>query len=214
MIDRPSYPKMFWRRLLSYHRNSKARRSLQHALRGEPSDLRLIIGASATTMNGWISTEYPIVDIADASNLFNWFRAGSVTAMLAEHVWEHLTAEQARIAANHAYKLLKPGGYIRIAVPDGNHPDQGYICDVMPGGSGPGAIDHKVLYNIETLTRLFEACGFQVKPLEWFDNDGIFHEQPWDVGDGMIIRSRRYDPRNIERPLSFTSLIIDAHKCA
>lgn len=44
----------------------------------------------------------------------------SIEALLAEHVWEHLTYEEGIIAAKHCYQFLKPGGYIRCAVPDKN----------------------------------------------------------------------------------------------
>jgi len=44
-------------------------------------------------------------------------------AILAEHVWEHLTKEEALIAALTCYRYIKNGGYLRVAVPDGPHPN-------------------------------------------------------------------------------------------
>ena len=67
-------------------------------------------------------------------------------AILAEHVWEHLDCFAAIVAAQNCFKYLKPGGYIRVAVPDGWHPDKDYIDYVKPGGWGAGSDDHHVLY--------------------------------------------------------------------
>ncbi len=46
--------------------------------------------------------------------------------------------------------------------------------------------------------------------LEYFDEAGNFHRSPWDASDGFVARSADYDPRNKEKPLSYTSLIVDA----
>jgi predicted SAM-dependent methyltransferase len=62
------------------------------------------------------------------------------------------------------------------------------------------------------LTRVFESAGFQVTLLEWWDEEGDFHSQPWDERDGFIYRSRRFDYRNQDGNLGFTSLIVDAVK--
>lgn len=173
---------------------------------------RIIIGSSATAMDGWISTEYPYVDITNGKRLGYWFGENSVTSILAEHVLEHLDEKSAKIAAENIKKILMPKGYIRIAVPDGYHPDPIYIDAVRPGGSGDGSDDHKVLYTIDSLTLILEQSGFLVKPLEWFDKNGVFHTNPWMPEDGMISRSSRFDARNINKPLSYTSLVLDAVK--
>ncbi len=46
--------------------------------------------------------------------------------MLAEHAWEHLTYEEGILAAINWYKYLKPGVYIRCAVPDINFRNDWY----------------------------------------------------------------------------------------
>jgi predicted SAM-dependent methyltransferase len=47
--------------------------------------------------------------------------------MLAEHVWEHLTEEEGLAAARACFKYLSPGGFLRVVVPDGLHPDPAYV---------------------------------------------------------------------------------------
>jgi predicted SAM-dependent methyltransferase len=174
-------------------------------------DLRIVIGASHTRFPGWISTEYPLFDITRRDSVTRFFEPHSVSSILAEHVWEHLTDEQAALATENCAFLLKPGGRLRIAVPDGMHPDRSYIDAVKPGGTGLGSDDHKILHTHATLAGLMKSAGFSVTLLEWFDHDG-FHFAEWKDEDGYISRSSKNDERNRVRPLSYTSLIADGFR--
>jgi predicted SAM-dependent methyltransferase len=174
--------------------------------------LRIIIGSASTSQKGWIATNMAQLNLLKLDTWRRYFKEGSISALLAEHVWEHLTESDAVIAAQNCYRFLARGGYLRVAVPDGFHPSKSYIESVKPGGSGPGADDHKIMYNYRTVERAFLAAGFEVRLLEWFDEQGEFHFNDWDVEAGMIVRSRRFDPRNHDGSLSYTSIILDALK--
>lgn len=115
-------------------------------------------------------------------------------------------------AARLCFKYLKPGGYLRVAVPDGYHTDPNYIAHVQPGGIGPGADDHKVLYTYKTFSETFASAGFHIELLEYFDEHGSFQANPWKTEDGTIYRSMKLDPRNQDRKPNYTSLILDARK--
>ena len=183
---------------------------LESSLMGNP--VRIIVGAGGTSYLGWISTEIHHLNLLKPEDWAKYFRPNSIKAILAEHVWEHLTAEEGTAAANFCYQYLSPGAHIRVAVPDGLHPDPYYIDLVRPGGIGPGADQHKMLYNYQTLGNMFEAAGFEIKLLEYFDQKGDFHFTDWDRSDGMIERSTRYDTRNWKNRQAYTSLIMDAKK--
>jgi predicted SAM-dependent methyltransferase len=163
-------------------------------------------------MSGWIATDVGQLNILVERDWDRYFRADSIEAILAEHVWEHLTKDEATTAAGLCFRYLKAGGWLRIAVPDGFHPDPAYLATVRPGGSGPGAKDHKVLYNIRSLTALLETSGFQTRALEYFDERGHFHAHDWKPEDGMVRRSARFDHRNRGGELRYTSIIVDAVK--
>jgi predicted SAM-dependent methyltransferase len=75
-----------------------------------------------------------------------------------------------------------------------------------------GSDDHKVLYTYQTLGALFASCGFTVNLIEYFDEQGQFHFRDWHPREGMIHRSSRYDERNRDGELHYTSLILDAKK--
>ncbi len=173
---------------------------------------RIVVGASGIYPPGWVPTDINTLNLLRLADWNAYFAEASIDAILAEHVWEHLSAAEGLIAALHCFRYLKPGGYLRVAVPDGLHPDQHYIAQVRPGGTGAGADDHQLLYTYRSATALFAHVGFQVRLLEYFDEAGNFHFHDWAPSAGMIRRSRRFDPRNAGGVLAYTSLILDAVK--
>ena len=174
--------------------------------------LNIVVGAGQTSYPGWQATNLDVLDITSSDDWSRYTNGRPVDRVLAEHVFEHLTAEQtARAFANIAAHLA-PGGHVRIAVPDGFHPDPDYIAYVRPGGVGAGAHDHKVLLDHVALADQLVAAGLQPRPLEWFDQSGCFRAMPWDQSEGPVLRSAGSDARNIARPFSYTSLIMDGVK--
>lgn len=163
-------------------------------------------------MRGWYATDEECLNVLERADWDRNCRSGSLRAILAEHVWEHLDPAEGLAAARYCHEFLEPGGYLRLAVPDGLHPDPAYLEHVRPGGTGPGAAGHRVLYSYRSLSTLLQQAGFRVEPLEYFDEAGRFHERPWRREAGLVRRSRRYDPRNADGRLRYTSLIIDAWK--
>jgi len=123
-----------------------------------------------------------------------------------------LTPEQAAGAARACFEFLRPGGYVRAAVPDGHHPDPAYRDAVRTAAGNDPAAEHKVLYTLQTFHDLFTAAGFEVRPLEHHDEGGRFHSVEWDPKEGMIWRSHRFDDGRRRRYEGFTSIIVDAVK--
>lgn len=180
------------------------------------SEQKVVIGSGGYNNNpGWLHTEEADLDIISADSWKNQFKEQSISALLAEHVWEHLTYEEGEKAAKLAFRYLKPGGHIRIAVPDGFFQNEEYQSMVQVGGPGPEdhpAFSHKIVYNYDSLRRLFVDAGFRVNLLEYFDEQGVFHHEPWHAEDGVIFRSLTIDPRNQGESPVFPSLILDAIK--
>ncbi len=179
----------------------------QCARSGKP--LKVIIGAGATRYEDWIATDIPAFHVLKHAHWALLFQPGSINRMLAEHVFEHLTVEELSQFLRLARLYLAQGGRIRLAVPDGNHPDAHYIEHVRPGGTGEGADDHKTLYTSEKIVKVFHECGYEYQLLEYFDASGEFHRQPWHANDGFISRSAAHDARNVDGKLLYTSLIVD-----
>jgi predicted SAM-dependent methyltransferase len=171
---------------------------------------KIVIGAWGRYDSGWIPTQRDFLDLLAPAHWARFFQPNSIDAMLAEHVWEHLTPEEGFAAARICFKYLKPGGYLRVAVPDGLHPDPAYIDLVKVNAPIPN--DHKVLYTYGTLRELFERAGFRVVLHEYFDETGTFHFNDWDETGGTIWRSKRSHPDNRRGKLNQTSVILDAVK--
>lgn len=177
--------------------------------------LRVILGAGTTNQNGWLATQEHELSLLQRADFARMFAPASVDAFLAEHVWEHLTADEGRLAAANCYAHLKPGGYLRCAVPDANFRNITYQQTVQVGGPGPAdhpAASHKIVYDYRTLQAVFEDAGFEVTLLEYCDERGDFHYSYWNPDDGRIGRSYRFDSRNGTDRLGMVSIIIDARK--
>jgi len=177
--------------------------------------MKVIIGAGKTKYDGWIGTQEEELNLLTEEDWGKLFIQESIDALLAEHVWEHLSYEDGIVAARNCYKYLKPGGYIRCAVPDRNFRNESYQNLVQIGGPGPAdhpAATHKIVYDYKTFKKVFESAGFEVTLLEYCFENGDFFYTYWNESDGRIGRSFRFDTRNSLEKLGMVSIIIDARK--
>jgi predicted SAM-dependent methyltransferase len=123
----------------------------------------IVIGAGLKDVPEYIPTQIEYLNLLHQPDWERFFRPDSIAAILAEHVWEHLTTEEGSAAAATCFKYLMHGGYLRVAVPDGLHPSPEYQDWIRIGGASPmqGANDHKAVYTYRTLSQLFEHSGFR-----------------------------------------------------
>lgn len=189
----------------------KIRRLLQKTS-GNGIPICLVVGAGRTGYEGWISTNIDSLNLLDSADWKSTVGDIRLDRVLAEHVWEHLSPDDGITALRNVADHLKPGGRVRIAVPDGHHPDADYIAHVKPGGIGPGADDHKILYTSEILESAMREAGLEPEVLEHWDAAGKFHAKEWDPADGKVVRSLKFDSRNAGGALKYTSLIVDGVK--
>ena len=177
--------------------------------------LWIILGAGEQHYPSWIATQKERLDLLRPKDWEASFSDRRIDALLCEHVWEHLTEAEGRAAAALCYKYLKPGGYIRCAVPDANFRNEWYQRYVQVGGPGPAnhpAADHKIVYDYRLFSNVFSGAGFAIDLLEYCDESGRFHYHQWSPDEGLIYRSLLYDDRNHGAELGFVSLILDATK--
>jgi predicted SAM-dependent methyltransferase len=177
--------------------------------------LRVILGAGEQRWAGWLATQRDDLDLLVPGSWAVFFGERRAAALLCEHVWEHLTEAEGRAAAALCFRYLRPGGYLRVAVPDANFRDADYQRTVQVGGPGPHdhpAADHRIVYDYRRFAALFAEAGFVVDLLEWCDESGRFHFRYWDPAEGLIYRSLRSDHRNRDGKLGFVSLMLDAYK--
>ena len=194
-------------------RYSTRKYTLQFAIKGG-APLKIIVGAAETNQRGWLATNEQWLDITKEDHWIHFFgHKQQISHIVAEHVFEHLTREEASVALDQMFKRLTDNGRVRIAVPDGYNPDKDYIRHVDICGIGDDAIDHKQLLNLDTLTALIGEAGFIIEHVEGFTKDGQLVQKPWNEADGFIRRSRQNDSHEKwQFPDAATSLIIDGIK--
>lgn len=192
--------------------------------------MRLIVGAKETSFPGWASTDLRSpgarLDVRRSEDWARNFPPDSIDTCVAEHVLEHMDEGDALAALCNIARHLKPGGHVRIAVPDAFNPDPVYQEHCRPGGTGQAWArllfyasdepEHKTHFNYKTLSALMQRAGLTPRLLEWHTEDGGFHRAPWSLEDGPV---RRYfdSPYNLNVYLPFhgfqnLSLIIDGVK--
>ncbi|MEZ2129480.1 MULTISPECIES: hypothetical protein [unclassified Sinorhizobium] len=152
--------------------------------------LRVAIGVASERQEGWRHLHQSELDATSEQNWHSLFQPDSVDNILAEHVWEHLTWTQAQQATSLCFRFLRPGGRLRLAVPDVFHASA-YIADVVSAtGSKAAEHNHLVDYNYQLMTKLMSGCGLQVELQDWWDERGIFHSNYSGKDEhGYIIRS-------------------------
>jgi predicted SAM-dependent methyltransferase len=177
--------------------------------------MKIILGAGGKTQEGWVSTDIDTLDISDDRDFEKFFGNEKAEAFLLEHVAEHLYTEELETALINIGEYLAPGGNLRIAVPDGYHPDEEYINWVRPGGNGPGCDLHRQLFNCDTLIEYLVQAGFVYMLVEWWEADEKFYTiyDSLDESEyGRIERCYKNDERNADGQAHYTSLIVDAWK--
>lgn len=193
-----------YKQLMRKRQQWKLRKEIKAA-----TPLRVMLGAGPTKTAGWFQTDKEILDVTSPEDWSILFTPASIDSLLSEHMLEHLSEEEARVALSECYRYLKPTGLFRLAVPDAYRRDLRYVQEVAPPADG-----HKMYYNTDNLTALLKSVGFTTTPLEYFDAQEQFHATVWDENEGLIMRSVRFDTQQeFQRDgLFYTSLIVDARK--
>lgn len=125
----------------------------------EGKKIKLVVGSSGLYEKDWIPSEYYFLNLLKEQDWFIYFKENQIDNILSEHVWKHLTLKDGEIAAKTCFKFLKSGGRLRVAVPDGFHPNEEYINYVKPGGVGMVQVLMTIKYyiTITLLARFFQT---------------------------------------------------------
>ena len=180
-------------------------------------EVKIILGAALTSQKDWISTNEEWFDISKKADWQRFFKNKKILKRaLAEHVFEHLTKSEMTTALKLIYDYLIKEGTLRIAVPDGNHPNPQYREHTGINGIGADASDHKQFITFEYLKSELENCGFKCVLREGYMSDGTLVNEEFTSKLGFIIRSRNNKSFNLKYGWNFenanSSLIVDAYK--
>jgi SAM-dependent methyltransferase len=96
-----------------------ASKEIRNYLKSSP-DPKVNIGCGKNLIPGWLNADlYPQFGSTYMNATKAWpTREGSITAILCEHMIEHVPKQAARRIVAEAYRALKPSGYLRLVTPD------------------------------------------------------------------------------------------------
>jgi predicted SAM-dependent methyltransferase len=160
--------------VFTFAERPRARRLAAH------SPVRLHLGSGHSRKEGWINVDLKTLPVDLAWNLVRPLplKPRTVDAIFHEHLLEHLSLAQGISLTRECFRLLKPGGVLRLGVPDAGRYLHSY-CDegrsAFLESNRPGrptrmlAIQeifyrhgHRCMYDFETLQAVCAAAGFGV----------------------------------------------------
>jgi len=164
-------------------------------------DLRINIGCWFRPLDGWINVDgipNPHADILADLRCRLPFESSCARYIFAEHVIEHLRREEALLFLKECYRILAPGGAIRLITPDLERfvrayleHDANFFAIASPDASRPvqalnvmfrqgGA--HNYAYDFEELGIILREAGFRDIHHSSFRNS-VWPELNLDVTD-------------------------------
>lgn len=96
----------------------------------------------------------------------------SVDAIYAAHVWEHLALSTAKHATSECYRVLKPGGALRLVVPNVRDFVEEYLSSSAP--------DAALTLNRRLYYRQFEECRSMIYSIYLGFTDFHYHRFMYD----------------------------------
>jgi len=137
--------------------------------------MKLNLGAGGHELAGFQS-----VDAKDGQGIYPLaYPDDSAEEIYASHVLEHFSHQHAMAVLSEWVRVLKPGGRIRIAVPDFEQVAKRYLAGeeiqvqgLVMGGQVDEHDYHRCIYDREALTELMEAAGLErIEPWQPEIND-------------------------------------------
>ena len=120
-------------RLSAPYHDWTARRRTRRFLSVLPStNLQVNLGCGWRPLPHWINLDVarePNVDVVWDLRKGLPFAADSCTAVFSEHVIEHLSKEDGQSLVNEIYRVLMPGGVVRVSTPDAGRYLRSYAGD-------------------------------------------------------------------------------------
>jgi predicted SAM-dependent methyltransferase len=146
------------------------------AIKAQGGPLRLHLGCGGEPKADWVNIDFVGDPVQVAWNLAKGvpFEDSSVDAIFHEHLLEHIPLRSGAILMDESFRVLKPGGILRIGVPDAGgllesyNGDGTYIEQIHP--DRPTRLlavqelfywhRHTSMFDEETLSLMFRAAGF------------------------------------------------------
>jgi predicted SAM-dependent methyltransferase len=131
--------------------------------------IRLHLGSHINYLGGWVNIDLAGIPIdlpLDVTRRLPFFDS-TVEAIFHEHLLEHLSLREGMALTRECWRVLEPGGVLRVGVPDCGEAINRYTR--REGKPTPMLRmqemfyehGHLTMYDAPTLFALFEECGFR-----------------------------------------------------
>ena len=146
---------------------------------GNSKDIKLHIGCGAKYIPGFIHIDVrklPHVDYVASADKLNMFDDNSVDLVYACHLLEHFGRNQIYDVLREWHRVLKPGGILRIAVPDFEKLVEVYvntrniklILGLLVGGQDYPENTHYTIFDYAYLAEVLKSVGFKnIRRYDW-----------------------------------------------
>jgi predicted SAM-dependent methyltransferase len=183
--------------------------------------MKLHLGCGKRNFPGWVNVDLvdlPHIDYQNSLDDLSMFEDNSCDLIYSSHTLEYFDQYAARAVLAEWTRVLKPGGTLRLAVPDFDALIQVYkLTGELQKILGPLygrmsirtnteeiTVYHKTTYNFETLRELLVETGFNnVKKYDWEKTE---HAEFDD-------HSQAYFPHMHKKNGMLISLNVEATKC-
>ncbi|HEX75387.1 MAG TPA: methyltransferase domain-containing protein [Dehalococcoidia bacterium] len=142
-------------------------------------EIKLHIGCGDRYIPGFIHTdvrELPHVDFVTSADKLNMFEDNSVDLVYACHLLEHFRRNQTEDVLKEWYRVLKPGGILRVAVPDFQKLVEVYlktenlklILGPLFGRQDYPENTHYIVFDFAYLSEVLTKVGFKnIRRYDW-----------------------------------------------
>ena len=166
-------------------------------------DLRLHLGCGDIDYPGFVNIDgrpAPHVHRLQRIDKLDAFADQSASLIYACHCLEHFGFRQVPLVMKEWRRVLKPGGIVRISVPDFDHlvnlylesgRDVQSIIQPLMGGQDYAFNFHYTCFNRTDLSRLLVEAGFR-NPREWHPGTDTYTSVPDWSGKTIPYRGREY----------------------
>ena len=141
--------------------------------------MKLHLGSGMRYIPGWVhvdAVDLPHIDVRHEVNRLPMFPNGSASVIYCCHVLEHFYRSEARQTLLEWYRILKPGGLLRIAVPDFEAITEVYsknknlneVLGLLFGRQDFLYNFHYTVFDYATLSTLLSNCGYtNIRRYDW-----------------------------------------------
>jgi len=136
--------------------------------------------------------KFPHIDYVTSVDKLDMFKDNSVDLIYACHLLEHFRRNQIENVLKEWYRVLKPGGILRLAVPDFEklvevyfkYKDLKLILGPLVGRQDYPESTHYVVFDFSTITEILKKVGF--KNIHRYDWRKTIHKDYDDYSQAYI----------------------------